>query len=112
MGDPSASGLEHPILEQLMQEGYVRGKRIEITLKQGAEYYNGPAPVPTVTPRGFIDGDSMRNEPGRTYTGYVLDFEARRVRVAFGWDQGKNEPDLRPSEPVFFDYSTIHSFRG
>ena len=105
-----------------MQEADINlGSKVEITLREGAQWYDGSTPAPTVNPQGYCapeeDEGKMTDDPGMLCIGYVGQFENNRVTIAPMW--GQNPYRLRNANvgPVyvagnyFVHGDTIHSFR-
>jgi hypothetical protein len=68
-------------LQDLLNAGFNTGSRIEITLMQGAEYFNGYTPAPTVDMQGWDAGDNMQDAPGRKIIGYIKEVKSKSSRT-------------------------------
>jgi hypothetical protein len=62
-------------LEELKESGVKEGSRLEITLFEGAEYYDGSTPAPTTNMQGFDPCEEMKKTPGRKVSGYVRELK-------------------------------------
>lgn len=74
------------------------GSRVELILKQGAEWYNGYTEAPTVNPVGYLPPDDkslLIDYPGLLATGYVAKMAPDRITLTPVWSithKGRIEP--------------------
>ncbi len=88
------------------------GSRLELTLFEGAEYYDGSTPAPTVNMQGYDPTDKMTKNPGMKVTGYVVRYDTHPEsgRVVMTPTSGEKPwPNLGT---WYVDEKCIHSFNG
>lgn len=111
--------MTHDKIAQMRDADINLGTRVEIIIKEGAEWYNGWTPAPTVNPTGYCvpdDASQLTDKPGLCGVGYVGEFKDDRVTLAPTWGRGDWRDKCRDG-PVyragsyFVEADVIHSFR-
>ena len=95
------------------------GTLVEITLKEGAEWYNGWTQAPTVNPQGYKSPEEgiLTGKPGLQGAGYVGKLENDRVTLAPVWEIGRHPEHGDQRGPhyeagsYFVHGDVIYSFR-
>ncbi|MBN2051917.1 hypothetical protein JW756_00260 [Candidatus Woesearchaeota archaeon] len=62
-------------IDDLKKSGVDKGNKLEITLFEGAEFYDGATPAPTTNMQGYDPSNNMQSAPGMKITGYVMELK-------------------------------------
>jgi|GEM_PF-6278704 len=96
-------------LDEMRDDGFERGSRVEITVKKGAEYYDGYTPAPTTNPQGFDPAEGMVDAPDTKFTGYITGYGGNYVSIAFGW-RGESADFNAERGSLYFHEETIFTY--
>ena len=100
-------------IAQMKQQGVEIGSRLEITLFEGADYYNGYTEAPTTNPEGFDPIKTMTENPGSKYLGFVHEFNYKYNRITLSMGRGRENsvvPAFDGNRFYYFDEKVIHSY--
>lgn len=101
-------------IQEMREAGVDLGKLVEVTLFQGAEFYDDYTPAPTVNPMGYDPSEEMSPEPGFKFSGYVHEMKNDHFTLAMGINSnGEVLPAWYGGNHfLHFHEKAIHSYRS
>lgn len=98
-------------IEEMKANGVQVESKLEITLKEGAEFDDDTGPAGAVDPDGFEPTYKMTDNPGLTFLGYVSEIgkdpDSKRVFLNQGWNPSEGRPAIRGGSRLYFHEDVI-----